>query len=104
MKDTITWFDMPTTNFERALKFYSTILGKELHVAEFMGKTMAFFPMEGKEGVGGDLIPPDPTFKPSSQGTRVYLNCIGKLDEVIGRVEKAGGNKTTSPQPPVLRT
>jgi len=29
--------------------------------------------------------------KPSANGTRVYLSCEGVLDEVIARVEKAGG-------------
>jgi predicted enzyme related to lactoylglutathione lyase len=29
--------------------------------------------------------------KASAEGTRVFLNCAGKLDAVAGRVEKAGG-------------
>ena len=48
-----------------------------------MGQKLGFFPMEG-EGSGGDIVPPDPDYKPSGMGTRVYLNCDGKLDEVAG--------------------
>ena len=95
MKDAISWFDIPSENFDRAVKFYSTILGKEIRIDTFMGQKLGFFPMEGKEGVGGDLVPPGLGNKPSANGTRVYLNCEGSLDAVIARVEKAGGKIVT---------
>lgn len=95
MKNVITWFDVPTADFDRAVKFYSEILGEEIAVRDYMGQKLAFFPMdEGvpmSEGVGGDIVPPSEDYKPSENGTRVYLNCQGKLDEVLGRVEIAGG-------------
>lgn len=91
MKDAISWFDIPTEDFDRAVKFYSAILGKEVRVDTYMGQKLGFFPMEGREGVGGDLVPPGLGNKPCTNGTRVYLSCEGILDEVIGRVERAGG-------------
>lgn len=91
MKSAIAWFDIPTLDFERAHTFYSTILGQTLEIEDFMGQKLGYFPMSSDGEVGGDLVPPDPTFIPSSQGTRVYLNCEGKLDEVISRIELAGG-------------
>jgi uncharacterized protein len=90
MANVISWFDVPTVDFNRAVKFYSEILGKPVRVAEYMGQTLGFFPMDG-DGVGGNLAPPHDNFQPSTQGTRVYLNCEGQLDEVLSRVEKAGG-------------
>ena len=47
--------------------------------------------------VGGDLVPCGPGNSPSKNGTRVYLNCDGKLDAVLSRVERAGG-KTVQPK------
>lgn len=91
MENVITWFDIPTADFERAVKFYSDILGEPINVNEHMGIKLGFFPMEGKEGVGGDIVPPMQGNNPSGKGTRIYLNCEGKLDEVLSRVEKAGG-------------
>ena len=90
MKDAITWFDIPTENFDRAVKFYSEILGQPIRVDTFMGQKLGFFPMDGTEGVGGALVLPM-WAKPCADGTRVYLSCQGIIDEVIGRVEKSGG-------------
>jgi hypothetical protein len=56
-----------------------------------MGQKLGFFPMDGMEGVGGDLVPPGMGNKPCANGTRVYLSCQGIIDEVIGRIEKSGG-------------
>ena len=94
MNNVVTWFDIPTEDFDRAVRFYSAILGKEIRVETFMGQKLGFFPMEGREGVGGDIVPPGLGNKPCGYGTRVYLSCEGVLDEVIARVEKAGGKIT----------
>jgi predicted enzyme related to lactoylglutathione lyase len=91
MKDAITWFDIPTENFDRAVKFYSNILGRQIRVDAYMGQNLGFFPMDGMEGLGGDLMPPGLGNKPCANGARVYLSCQGIIDEVIGRVEKSGG-------------
>lgn len=91
MHNVITWFDLPTTDFDRAVKFYSDILGTPINVGDHMGQKLGFFPMEEKDGVGGALVPPGMENSPSSQGTRVYLSCEGKLDEMLERVESSGG-------------
>lgn len=91
MKHVFVWVDVPTEDFDRAVKFYSTILGEEIKVSDMMGQTLGFFPMDPDGMVGGDIVPPSDEFKPSSQGTHVYLSCEGKIDDVLGRVENAGG-------------
>ena len=45
--NTINWFQIPSNDFARAIKFYSTILGHEVKVMDFQGQTMGFFPMAG---------------------------------------------------------
>lgn len=90
-KSAILWFDIPTLDFDRALKFYNEILGEEVRVQDYEGQKLGFFPMDKEGEVGGDLVPPSKDHVPSKDGQRVYLNCTGKLDEVIGRVESAGG-------------
>jgi predicted enzyme related to lactoylglutathione lyase len=91
MKNAINWFDIPSADFDRAVKFYSEILGEEVRVDDSMGQKLGFFPMDRDGDVGGDIVPPNPNNKPSSFGTRVYLNCEGRLDDVLSRVTAAGG-------------
>ena len=65
MKNVVSWFDIPTEDFDRAVKFYSEILGKEVRVDSFMGQKLGFFPMDGREGVGGDIVPPGMVTSPA---------------------------------------
>ena len=95
MKNVITWFAVPTVDFDRAVKFYSDILEAKVTVREYMGQKLGFFPMdEGVamlEGVGGNLVPPSDDFKPSRDGTIVYFSCEGRLDKALSLVEQCGG-------------
>jgi len=91
VKNVVTWFDIPTADFDRAIKFYSDIMGEQVQVGEFMGQTLGVFKTDNRESVTGDIVPPGPNHKPSPDGTRIYLCCEGKLDQVISRVETAGG-------------
>jgi predicted enzyme related to lactoylglutathione lyase len=94
-KNVVNWFDIPTLDFDRAVKFYSTILGAEMKGMDLDGMKMAPFPMSGAlgghEGVGGALWAPMPQNKPSRDGTHVHLNVEGRLDEILARVIPAGG-------------
>ena len=48
MKNTITWFDIPTLDFDRALKFYREILGTPLRVDDYLGQRLAYFPLDSQ--------------------------------------------------------
>lgn len=88
MKNVICWFDLPSADFDRAVKFYSQVLGQEVVVTEFMGQNLGMF---AQAEVSGCIVPPGLPLQPSSSGTRIYFNCDGMLDETIARVEPAGG-------------
>jgi predicted enzyme related to lactoylglutathione lyase len=90
VKDAVTWFEIPVTNMDRAVRFYEAILARSLRREVFGGIETAIFPYAQQEGVGGSLVR-NPQLSPGSTGTLVYLNCQGQLDEVIGRVAAAGG-------------
>ena len=91
MKNAINWFEVTVNNLERAVAFYSKVLGKEISITDFNGSKMAMFPMEGQEGVGGHMEEARNGNAVSNTGTRVYLNCAGRLDEALSLVEEAGG-------------
>jgi predicted enzyme related to lactoylglutathione lyase len=94
-QNVIVWFDLPTLDFERACAFYEKVLADEIRVDEQTGMRYGFFPMEGRMGVGGGLIPPqDSTMlkpAPNGMGPRIYFNVDGRLDEAIDAAEMAGG-------------
>jgi predicted enzyme related to lactoylglutathione lyase len=85
--NSITWFEIPTGDFDRAVQFYETILDTKLR--PFPGpEPTSMFPIE-LGGVGGCLVS-RPGQKPAGDGTLVYLNVDGKLDATLKRVDKLG--------------
>ena len=84
----VTWFEIPTTDFERATKFYEAAL--ETKLRPYAGpEPCNMFPI-GDSGVGGCIVH-RPQHQPAADGTLVYLNVDGKLDETLDRVGKTGG-------------
>jgi len=81
----VTWFEIPTTDFERATKFYESVLDTKLRA--FPGdEPCNMFPSEDG-GVGGCIVYRAHQ-KPVADGSLVYLNAEGKLDATLKRAEK----------------
>lgn len=90
-RNSTNWFEIPVTDFNRAKKFYSDIYDYEMTESEMNGNRMGFFPYEMAEHrVGGAIIFGE-GYEPSDKGSLVYLNGGDDLNEVLNRVEKAGG-------------
>jgi uncharacterized protein len=87
-KDSLTWFEIPTTDLDRATTFYKTVMATTLK-REVFGYPLAMFPAS-REGVTGALVDA-PGRKPGPGGALVYLNCQGELDAATDRVKGAGG-------------
>lgn len=89
MANAVNWFEIPVSDIHRAVIFYSAILGIVLEAGPVSeGYMMATFPAE--DGVSGALVSGE-GYVPSSNGTTVYLNGGHDLNEVLNRVEAAGG-------------
>lgn len=91
MKNAINWFEIPVKDFNRAQKFYETVLGAKTQVMEAMGMKMAFFPADLQGGGTGGGIIEGKGYEPSDKGSLVYLNGGDDLSVPLSRVEKAGG-------------
>jgi predicted enzyme related to lactoylglutathione lyase len=89
MATALTWFEIPTSDLERAVKFYETVLGIQLQREVFGGTPMAIFPASAQEA-GGALVL-EQGRAPSGGGTLIYLDAAGKLDACLSRVVRAGG-------------
>jgi predicted enzyme related to lactoylglutathione lyase len=89
VKNNVVWFEIPSSNFQRAVTFYETIFGLELRKMDFMGTPTAVFNYE-KPAVSGSIIQEE-ALHPGLAGSVVYLNADGIFDQVLERVPKAGG-------------
>jgi uncharacterized protein len=85
---TISWFEIPANDFPRAIQFYETILDAPL-IHQAAWPSLAIFPYE-KPGISGAIAHGE-GFRPTGDGVVIYLNCDGKFDAVLNRVEDAGG-------------
>src|SRR5262245_32033871 len=90
MANQIVWFDVPVTDLERAVRFYSSVLGGPVHKQDMQGIKFAVLPHQEKE-ISGCLVPGGEGNKPSSNGPLLYFNCQGRLDQAISSVEANGG-------------
>ncbi len=97
MANQIVWCDIPVVNLDRAIKFYSAVLGAEVKRQEFSGVAVGILPHKDGE-VGGCLVTNE-SEKPSDKGVMVYLNANGRLDEAIASVPANGGRILQSKQP-----
>lgn len=89
--NSLNWFEIPATDIGRATKFYESIFGIQMEQQEMMGMKMAFFPADmGNGKASGGLCQSD-MHKPSMDGSIIYLNANPNMDNVIGRIESAGG-------------
>jgi predicted enzyme related to lactoylglutathione lyase len=91
MKNAVNWFEIPVKNFDKAQKFYESILDAKLEVVEAMGMKMAFFPADLEKGAVGGGIIEGKGYEPSTNGTLVYLNGGDDLSVSLSKVEMAGG-------------
>lgn len=95
MQNLINWVEIPAEDFKRAVTFYKNILGAEIHEVEMMGTKMGLFPSDGKN-VAGAIVKGD-DYEPATSGVLVYLNGGNDLQNVLSKVDKAGG-KTIVPK------
>lgn len=89
MNNLINWFEIPVSDIQRAIRFYSAVLNISIAEAEFFGSKMGFFPSDGTN-VSGALVQGE-YYIPSQSGVLAYLHGGDDLQPVLERVEKHGG-------------
>jgi len=95
MKNVINWFEIYTSDFDRAKKFYSQVFQCELTDLPMGSENhpemkYATFPGDGNSwGASGALVKIDMA-KPGIGGTLVYF-ITDEINTELGRVEAAGG-------------
>ncbi len=93
MTNAISWFEIPTTDLNRAQKFYETIFGIQMIPMDTPQIQMRMFPLENMmTNVGGALVRTEGFHIPSAtDGPLIYLNANPDVQIVLDRIEAAGG-------------
>jgi len=88
-RDSLTWFEIPVRDLDRAQTFYETLLDRPLRREAMGPHTMAVFPSaEGR--VGGALLAGSEAAVPAATGTIVYLDVGPSLDATLARAAQLG--------------
>ncbi|MGR9105458.1 MAG: VOC family protein [Gammaproteobacteria bacterium] len=89
----IAWFEIPVIDLERAVRFYSALLNREVPILDKRGNygSMVGLLTKNDEMVG--TLTRNTEYVPSSrEGCLIYLNLDDEpLEPVLSRVEAAGG-------------
>lgn len=88
MKNLVAFFEIPAVDFNRAVKFYETILGTKITAHDFGKEKMAFF----SDNAGA--ISWAEGFKPSKDGVLVHLSC-DDISKTLASIEAQGGQIIT---------
>ena len=93
MNNAISWFEIASTDLVRATTFYETIFGITLTPLDLPNIRMRMFPLDNMmTGVGGAVVDSGGFHKPSAtDGPLIYLNANPDVQQVLDKVEKAGG-------------
>lgn len=102
MANSINWFEIPSKNFERACSFYGAILDGDVQITDMgSGVDMGMLPNFSQDGGVGGHISSSKDSVPSENGVMVYMNGGENLQDILDRIEPAGGKvvmpKTASP-------
>lgn len=93
MQHAISWFEIPTTDIDRATKFYESILQVQLIPMDMPNIKMRMFPLQDMmTQVGGALVNSGGYHVPSDTlGPLIYLNANPDVQHVLDRIEASGG-------------
>jgi predicted enzyme related to lactoylglutathione lyase len=87
--NTICWADIPVLDLDRAIRFYSAVLGTKVMKESGPGFEFGLLP-HTQNNVSGCLCRMDDS-RPSEHGPLLYLSVEGRLDAAIRAARESGG-------------
>lgn len=89
MHTKINWFEIPSSDFKRATAFYERLFDTTLKVEQTGPVKMGIFNDATGESCG--CVAHSEHYLPGKDGTVIYLDAMPSIDQVIARIEPAGG-------------
>jgi predicted enzyme related to lactoylglutathione lyase len=93
--NTVCWTDIPVKNLDRAITFYTAVLGSKVSKEGDGGFTFGLLP-HTEQNASGCLVEMEDN-EPSQKGPLVYLSVEGRIDAAVAEVEKNKG-RVVSPK------
>ena len=88
MKRLVAFFEIPSVDFNRAIKFYGSVLELSITPMDFGHEKMAFFAEESGKCPGAISYAPD--FRPSKDGVLISFS-VQNMEAALSSVEQNGG-------------
>jgi uncharacterized protein len=88
MKNAINWFEIPTRDLDKAVRFYEAVLGTAIKRENFGGVPHGVLAAD-QDAVTGALVA-DPKRQPGTTGALIYLDCRDGVPAVVERARKEG--------------
>lgn len=98
MAGNVVWLDIPVKNLDRAIKFYSAVLGQKVKKEKMPGMELGIL-AHGGANIGGCLYKSKKE-KPGKTGPLVYFSVEGRLDAACKAAVKQKG-KVLIPKTPI---
>ena len=89
MHNLISIVEIPTADFARAVKFYQIILGITIQEMEMGGVTLGVLPND--EGTVNVVLANGEDYKPTADGSLLYLNAGKDLQPTLDKIKQNGG-------------
>ena len=92
--DTLCWTDIPVTNLDRAIKFYSAVLGSDVRKLSDGKADYGLLPHDEGNASGCLCVRSDSggvDNRPSANGPLIYLLVEGRLNDAVDAARKNGG-------------
>jgi predicted enzyme related to lactoylglutathione lyase len=92
--NTLCWTDIPVINLDRAIKFYSAVLGREVDKMAEQGLEYGLLPHEEQNSSGCLCVGSDSAGqnnRPSQTGPLIYLSVEGRLEQAVKAAGANGG-------------
>ena len=90
MSNTFVWVDIPVADLDRAIAFYSAVVGRPVSKIGGPGFTFGLFEHQGNEA-GGCLVDSTDGAAPSMTGPLVYVDASNRLEAAVSAAERHGG-------------
>jgi len=90
MYNLVSIIEIPATNLNRAINFYSSVLGISIEVIEMGDVLMGILPNE--EGTVNVVLAQGSDYNPTTSGCIVYLSGGEDLQPILDKIEPNGGS------------